>query len=32
MGESAPQKVRNAASNIEQGRTHPIQVICRKPA
>jgi SAM-dependent methyltransferase len=31
MGESAPQKVRNAASNIEEGRTHPIQVICRKP-
>jgi len=32
MGESALQKVRNAARNIEEGRTHPIQVVCRKPA
>ena len=31
MGESAPQKTRNALRNIEEGRTHPIQVICRKP-
>jgi len=31
MGESAPQKTRNAARNIEEGRTHPVQVICRKP-
>jgi len=30
MGETAPQKTRNAARNIEEGRTHPIQVICRK--
>lgn len=31
MGETAPQKTRNALRNIEEGRTHPIQVICRKP-
>jgi SAM-dependent methyltransferase len=31
MGETAPQKVRNAALNIEEGRTHPVQVLCRKP-
>ena len=31
MGESAPQKTRNAARNIEEGRTHPVQVFCRKP-
>ena len=31
MGETALQKTRNAARNIEQGRTHPIQLICRKP-
>lgn len=31
MGTSAPQKTRNAARNIEEGRTHPVQVICRKP-
>jgi SAM-dependent methyltransferase len=31
MGESAPQKTRNAARNIEEGRTHPVQVLCRKP-
>ena len=30
LGESAPQKTRNAARNIEEGRTHPIQVVCRK--
>jgi len=30
LGETAPQKTRNAARNIEEGRTHPIQVICRK--
>lgn len=32
MGETAPQKARNAARNIEEGRTHPVQVICYKPA
>lgn len=31
MGETALQKARNAALNIEEGRTNPIQVICRKP-
>jgi SAM-dependent methyltransferase len=30
MGETALQKTRNAARNIEEGRTHPIQVLCRK--
>jgi SAM-dependent methyltransferase len=32
MGETALQKTRNAARNIAEGRTHPIQVICRKAA
>ncbi len=31
MGETALQKTRNAARNIEEGRTHPIQLVCRKP-
>ena len=31
MGEAAPQKTRNAARNIEEGRTHPIQLVCHKP-
>ena len=31
LGETALEKTRNAARNIEEGRTHPIQVICRKP-
>lgn len=31
MGETAFQKTRNAARNIEEGRTHPIQLVCRKP-
>ena len=31
MGETALAKTRNAARNIEEGRTHPIQLICRKP-
>ena len=31
MGETAPQKVRNAARNIEEDRTRPVQVLCRKP-
>jgi SAM-dependent methyltransferase len=30
LGESALQKTRNAARNIEEGRTHPILVTCRK--
>lgn len=31
MGETALEKAKNAARNIEEGRTHPIQLICRKP-
>ncbi len=31
MGETALQKTRNSARNIAEGRTHPIQLICRKP-
>jgi SAM-dependent methyltransferase len=31
MGQTAPAKTKNAARNIEEGRTHPVQVICRKP-
>jgi SAM-dependent methyltransferase len=31
LGELALDKTRNAARNIEEGRTQPIQVICRKP-
>ena len=32
MGPTAQEKTRNAARNIEEGRTNPIEVICRKPA
>ncbi|HZE04569.1 MAG TPA: methyltransferase domain-containing protein [Solirubrobacteraceae bacterium] len=32
MGPTAPQKMRNSARNIEEGRTHPVQVVCRKPS
>ncbi|WP_416369526.1 class I SAM-dependent methyltransferase [Tritonibacter mobilis] len=31
LGKLAPQIVRNAARNIEEGRTHPVQLICFKP-
>ena len=31
LGETALERTRNSARNIEEGRTHPIQVICRKP-
>ncbi len=31
LGNSALQKTRNAARNIMEGRTDPIQVVCRKP-
>lgn len=31
LGETALDKIRNAARNIEEGRTHPIQLTCRKP-
>jgi SAM-dependent methyltransferase len=30
MGDTALEKLENAARNIEEGRTHPIQVVCRK--
>lgn len=32
MGETALPKMRNARRNIEERRTHPIQLVCRKPA
>ena len=32
LGENALQKTRNSARNIEEGRTHPIQVLCSKPS
>lgn len=31
LGGTAPQKTRNAARNIEEQRTHPVQIVCRKP-
>lgn len=31
LGGTALEKMGNAARNIDEGRTHPIQVICRKP-
>lgn len=31
MGDTSSQKMRNAARNIEEGRTWPFQLICRKP-
>ncbi len=31
LGEQAPQIVRNAARNIEEGRTRPVQIICHRP-
>jgi hypothetical protein len=31
MCETAVLKIRNAARNIEEGRTRPIEVHCRKP-
>jgi ubiquinone/menaquinone biosynthesis C-methylase UbiE len=31
LGKLAPQIVKNAALNIEERRTHPVQIICRKP-
>jgi SAM-dependent methyltransferase len=31
MGENAVLKISNAGRNIEEGRTRPIEVICRKP-
>ena len=31
MGGTALQKARNATRNVEEGRTRPIQLVCRKP-
>jgi len=31
MGDTAAQKTKNAARNIEEDRTRPIQVICYRP-
>jgi hypothetical protein len=31
MGENAAEKTRNAARNIEEGRTHPVEILCRRP-
>jgi ubiquinone/menaquinone biosynthesis C-methylase UbiE len=31
LGDSAPEKTRNAARNIEEQRTRPVQILCRKP-
>lgn len=31
LGDAAPAKTRNAARNIEEGRTIPVQIICRRP-
>jgi hypothetical protein len=31
MGDTALQKARNATRNVEEGRTRPIQLVCRKP-
>jgi SAM-dependent methyltransferase len=32
MGDTAPQKTKNAARNIEERRTEPVQIICHKRA
>ena len=32
LGPTTLQRQRNACRNIEEGRTHPIEVLCRKPA
>lgn len=32
LGERSPEITINAARNIEEQRTHPIQVVCKKPA
>ena len=31
LGKLAPQIIRNAARNIEERRTHPVQIVCHKP-
>ena len=32
LGETAAEKVRNAARNIEERRTRPVQIVCRRPS
>ena len=32
IGPTAPEKMRNSARNIEEGRTHPVQIVCGKPS
>jgi SAM-dependent methyltransferase len=32
IGPTAPEKMRNSARNIDERRTHPVQVMCRKPS
>jgi SAM-dependent methyltransferase len=31
LGQTAAAKMKNSARNIEEGRTHPVQIICYKP-
>ncbi len=31
LGKLAPQIVKNAARNIKESRTHPVQIVCHKP-
>jgi hypothetical protein len=31
MGAGAREKARNAARNVEEGRTKPVEILCRKP-
>jgi hypothetical protein len=31
MGQTAPEKTRNAARNIKESQTHPVQIICFRP-
>lgn len=31
LGDTASQKIRNAARNIEERRTHPVQIVCQRP-
>ena len=32
IGPTAPEKMRNSARNIKEGRTHPVQIVCGKPS
>lgn len=31
IGPTAPEKMRNSARNIEERRTHPVLMLCRRP-